>query len=150
MRKKMIYMKISVLYNNKRAFYEISNFSYCYSCDDEIAYFLNIKVNEYRERLEKYNIISSAGITTRMTTSFLLIWRNVILWDILVICVGSVWVQTEWLLWSQQLAVWRTASRFWTKIYIQILGTWLKALNQCIRHPFVKRRFWPTNKSKSA
>ena len=62
MRKKMIYMKISVLYNNKRAFYEISNFSYCYSCDDEIAYFLNIEVNEYRERLEKHNIIYHVGV----------------------------------------------------------------------------------------
>ena len=52
----MIYMKISVLYNNKRAFYEISNFSYCYTCDDEIAHFLNIEVDEYRERLIKYDI----------------------------------------------------------------------------------------------
>ena len=57
MRKKMIYMKISILYNNnKRAFYEISNFSYCYIRDDEIAYFLNIGVNEYRERLENRKI----------------------------------------------------------------------------------------------
>ena len=57
MRKKMIYMKISVLYHNKRAFYEISNLPYHYRSDDEIAYFLNIKVDEYRERLEKYNIV---------------------------------------------------------------------------------------------
>ena len=62
----MIYMKISVLYNNKRAFYEISNFSHCYSCDYEIAYFLNIKVNEYRERLEKYNIIYYVGINNEI------------------------------------------------------------------------------------
>ena len=62
MRKKMIYMKISVLYHNKLAFYEISNFSYHYRCDDEIAYFLNIKVNEYRERLEKHNIIYHVGV----------------------------------------------------------------------------------------
>ena len=53
----MIPMKISVLYHNRFAFYEISNFSYCYSCDDEIAYFLNITINEYRERLEKLNIV---------------------------------------------------------------------------------------------
>ena len=53
----MIYMKISVLYHNKRTFYEISNLSYHYRSDDEIAYFLNIKVDEYRERLEKYNIV---------------------------------------------------------------------------------------------
>ena len=66
MRKKMIYMKISVLYNNKRAFYEISNFSYCYNCDDEIAYFLNIKVNEYRERLEKYNVIYRIGVSNEI------------------------------------------------------------------------------------
>ena len=66
MRKKMIYMKISVMYNNKRAFYEISNFSYCYSCDDEIAYFLNIKVNEYRERLEKYNVIYHVGVNNEI------------------------------------------------------------------------------------
>ena len=59
-------MKISVLYNNKRAFYEISNFSYCYTCDDEIAYFLNIKVNEYRERLEKYNVIYRIGVSNEM------------------------------------------------------------------------------------
>ena len=62
----MIYMKISVLYHNKRAFYEISSFSHCYSCDDEIAYFLNIKVNEYRERLEKYNIIYYVGINNEI------------------------------------------------------------------------------------
>ena len=55
-------MKISVLYHNRFAFYEISNFSYCYSCDDEIAYFLNITINEYRERLEKYNIVHYTGI----------------------------------------------------------------------------------------
>ena len=66
MRKKIIYMKISILYNNKRAFYEISNFSYCYICDDEIAYFLNIEVNEYRERLEKHNIIYHVGINNEM------------------------------------------------------------------------------------
>ena len=52
----MIYMKISVLYHNKLAFYEISNLSYHYRSDDEIAYFLNIKVDEYRERLIKYDI----------------------------------------------------------------------------------------------
>ena len=52
----MIYMKISILHNNKRAFYKIINFSYCYICDDEIAHFLNIEVDEYRERLIKYNI----------------------------------------------------------------------------------------------
>ena len=62
----MIYMKISILYNNKRAFYEISNFSYCYICDDEIAYFLNIGVNEYRERLEKHNIIYYVGISNEI------------------------------------------------------------------------------------
>ena len=62
----MIYMKISVLYNNKHAFYEISNFSYCYSCDDEIAYFLNIKVNEYRERLEKYNVVYRVGVNNEI------------------------------------------------------------------------------------
>ena len=66
MRKKMIYMKISILHNNKRAFYEISNFSYFYSCDDEIAYFLNIEVNEYRERLEKHNIIYHVGINNEI------------------------------------------------------------------------------------
>ena len=58
----MIYMKISVLYHNKRAFYEISNFPYHYIHDDEIAYFLNIEVNEYRERLEKHNIIYHVGV----------------------------------------------------------------------------------------
>ena len=62
----MIYMKISILYNNKRAFYEISNFSYCYSCDDEIAYFLNIKVNEYRERLKKYNVVYRVGVNNEI------------------------------------------------------------------------------------
>ena len=62
----MIYMKISILYNNKHAFYEISNFSYCYTCDDEIAYFLNIKVNEYRERLEKYNVIYRIGVSNEI------------------------------------------------------------------------------------
>ena len=66
MRKKMIYMKISILHNNKRAFYKISNFPYCYTCDDEIAYFLNIKVNEYRERLEKYNVIYHVGINNEI------------------------------------------------------------------------------------
>ena len=66
MRKKMIYMKISVLYNNKHAFYKISNFSYYYTCDDEIAYFLNIKVNEYRERLEKYNVIFRVGVSNEI------------------------------------------------------------------------------------
>ena len=58
----MIPMKISVLYRNRFAFYKISNFSYCYICDDEIVYFLNIEVNEYRERLEKHNIIYHVGI----------------------------------------------------------------------------------------
>ena len=62
----MIYMKISILYNNKHVFYEISNFSYCYSCDDEIAYFLNITINEYRERLEKYNIVHHTGISNEI------------------------------------------------------------------------------------
>ena len=62
----MIYMKISILYNNKRAFYKISNFPYCYTCDDEIAYFLNIKVNEYRERLEKYNVIYRVGVNNEI------------------------------------------------------------------------------------
>ena len=66
MRKKMIYMKISVLYNNKRAFYEISNLSYHYRSDDEIAYFLNIKVDEYRERLEKYDIVDYAVISNEI------------------------------------------------------------------------------------
>ena len=59
-------MKISVLYHNRFAFYEISNFSYCYSCDDEIAYFLNITINEYRERLEKYNIVHYTGISNEI------------------------------------------------------------------------------------
>ena len=58
----MIPMKISVLYRNRFAFYKISNFSYHYICDDEIAYFLNIEVNEYRERLEKHNIIYHVGV----------------------------------------------------------------------------------------
>ena len=62
----MIYMKISILHNNKRAFYEISNFSYCYSCDYEIAYFLNIEVDEYRERLEKYNVIYRVGVSNEI------------------------------------------------------------------------------------
>ena len=62
----MIPMKISVLYRNRFAFYKISNFSYCYICDDEIAYFLNIKVNEYRERLEKHNIIYHVGINNEI------------------------------------------------------------------------------------
>ena len=62
MRKKMIPMKISVLYRNRFAFYEISNFSYHYICDDEIAHFLNITINEYRERLKKYNIVHYTGI----------------------------------------------------------------------------------------
>ena len=62
----MIPMKISVLYHNRFAFYEISNFSYCYSCDDEIAYFLNITINEYRERLEKYNIVHHTGISNEI------------------------------------------------------------------------------------
>ena len=66
MRNKMIYMKISVLYYNKSAFDEIGNFSYCYNCDDEIAYFLNIKVNEYRERLEKYNVIYHVGVNNEI------------------------------------------------------------------------------------
>ena len=63
MRKKMIYMKISVLYHNKLAFYEISNLSYHYRSDDEIAYFLNIKVDEYRERLKKYDIVHHTVIS---------------------------------------------------------------------------------------
>ena len=66
MRKKMIPMKISVLYRNRFAFYKISNFSYHYICDDQIAYFLNIKVNEYRERLEKYNVIYHVGINNEI------------------------------------------------------------------------------------
>ena len=66
MRKKMIYMKISVLYHNKLAFYEISNLSYHYRSDDEIAYFLNIGVDEYRERLEKYDIVDYAVISNEI------------------------------------------------------------------------------------
>ena len=66
MRKKMIYMKISVLYHNKLAFYEISNLLYHYRSDDEIAYFLNIKVNEYRERLEKYNVVYRVGVNNEI------------------------------------------------------------------------------------
>ena len=62
----MIYMKISVLYRNRFAFYKISNFSYHYICDDQIAYFLNIKVNEYRERLEKYNVIYHVGVNNEI------------------------------------------------------------------------------------
>ena len=62
----MIYMKISVLYHNKLAFYEISNLSYHYRSDDEIAYFLNIKVDEYRERLEKYDIVDYAVISNEI------------------------------------------------------------------------------------
>ena len=66
MRKKMIYMKISVLYHNKLAFYEISNLPYHYRSDDEIAYFLNIKVDEYRERLEKSNVIYRVGVNNEI------------------------------------------------------------------------------------
>ena len=66
MRKKMIPMKISVLYRNRFAFYKISNFPYHYIHDDEIAYFLNIEVNEYRERLEKHNIIYHVGISNEI------------------------------------------------------------------------------------
>ena len=62
----MIYMKISVLYHNKLAFYEISNLSYHYRSDDEIAYFLNIRVNEYRERLEKYNVVYRVGVNNEI------------------------------------------------------------------------------------
>ena len=62
----MIPMKISVLYRNRFAFYKISNFSYHYICDDQIAYFLNIKVNEYRERLEKYNVIYHVGVNNEI------------------------------------------------------------------------------------
>lgn len=62
----MIPMKISVLYRNRFAFYEISNFLYHYRCDDEIAYFLNITINEYRERLEKYNIVHYTGISNEI------------------------------------------------------------------------------------
>ena len=66
MRKKMIYMKISVLYRNRFAFCKISNFPYYYTCDDEIAYFLNIEINEYRERLEKYNVIYHVGVNNEI------------------------------------------------------------------------------------
>ena len=59
-------MKISVLYHNKLAFYEISNLSYHYRSDNEIAYFLNIKVDEYRERLEKYDIVDCAVISNEV------------------------------------------------------------------------------------
>ena len=62
----MIPMKISVLYRNRFAFYKISNFSYHYICDDQIAYFLNIKVNEYRERLEKYNVVYRVGVNNEI------------------------------------------------------------------------------------
>ena len=62
----MIPMKSSVLYRNRFAFYKISNFSYHYICDDQIAYFLNIKVNEYRERLEKYNVIYHVGVNNEI------------------------------------------------------------------------------------
>ena len=62
----MIPMKISVLYRNRFAFYEISNLSYHYRSDDEIAYFLNIKVDEYRERLEKYNVIYHVGVNNEI------------------------------------------------------------------------------------
>ena len=62
----MIPMKISVLYRNISAFYEISNFSYHYICDDEIAHFLNITINEYRERLKKYNIVHYTGISNEI------------------------------------------------------------------------------------
>ena len=62
----MIYMKISVLYRNRFAFYKISNFPYYYTCDDEIAYFLNIEINEYRERLEKYNVIYHVGVNNEI------------------------------------------------------------------------------------
>ena len=54
--KKMIYMEISVLHHSKFTFYKISDYLCCYTCDDEIAHFLNIEVNEYRERLIKYDI----------------------------------------------------------------------------------------------
>ena len=56
MRKKMIYMKISVLHHSKFTLYKISDYLCCYTCDDEIAHFLNIEVNEYRKRLIKYDI----------------------------------------------------------------------------------------------
>ena len=59
-------MKISVLYRNRFVFYEISNLSYHYRSDDEIAYFLNIKVDEYRERLEKYDIVDYAVISNEI------------------------------------------------------------------------------------
>ena len=62
----MIPMKISVLYRNRFAFYKISNFSYHYIYDDEIAYFLNIEINEYRERLEKYNVIYHVGVNNEI------------------------------------------------------------------------------------
>ena len=62
----MIYMKISVLYRNRFVFYEISNFSYHYRSDDEIEYFLNIKVNEYRERLKKYDIVHYTVISNEI------------------------------------------------------------------------------------
>ena len=63
MRKKMIYMEISVLHNSKFTFYKISNYLCCYTCDDEIAHFLNIEVDEYRERLTKYDITYCTGIS---------------------------------------------------------------------------------------
>ena len=66
MRKKMIYMEISVLHHSKFTLYKISDYLCCYTCDDEIAYFLNIKVNEYRERLEKYNVIYHVGINNEI------------------------------------------------------------------------------------
>ena len=66
MRKKMIYMKISVLYHSKFAIYKISDYLCCYTCDDEIAHFLNIEVNEYRERLEKHNIIYRVGVNNEI------------------------------------------------------------------------------------
>ena len=56
MRKKMIYMEISVLRHSKFTLYKISDYLCCYTCDDEIAHFLNIEVDEYRERLIKYDI----------------------------------------------------------------------------------------------
>ena len=56
-------MKISVLYRNRFVFYEISNLLYHYRSDDEIAYFLNIKVYEYRERLKKYDIVHHTVIS---------------------------------------------------------------------------------------
>ena len=66
MRKKMIYMKISVLHHSKFTIYKISDYLCCYTCDDEIAHFLNIEVNEYRERLKKYNIIYYVGINNEI------------------------------------------------------------------------------------